>query len=161
MAFKRDKAKGRKEDGPVLLIPHTVLNHPDYPKLTGSALRLLLELARQFNGHTNNGDLTASWAIMRDRGFNSTATLSKAVAELLSRGFIVRTREGRFVNPGKRCALYAVAWKPINECPGKDLEIGPTTKPWRTFTAEIIKMPASETESTRFRNCIDEAKKHG
>lgn len=159
MARTREKTKGRKDASAVAVVPHLVMRHADYIALSANAKSLLFEMAFQFNGHTNNGDLTAAWTVMRERGFKSQATLAKALAELLQREMLLRTREGRFINPGKRCALYALTWKPINECPGKDLEIGPTTKPWRTFTAEIIKMPSSETVSTRYRNCSDEGQK--
>lgn len=160
MARSREKTKGRKDASAVTVIPHRVMLHHDYIALSPSAKSLLFEMALQFNGYTNNGDLTAAWAVMRHRGFNAPNTLSAALKQLLEKEFLVRTREGRFANPGKRCALYALTWKPINECPGKDLEIGPTQKPLRSFTAEIIKMPCTETVSSRYRNCIDEGKKH-
>ncbi len=161
MAHTREKSKGRKESGAVAVIPHRVLNHPDFLILSSSAIRLLLELVRQYNGHSNNGDLTAAWAVMRHRGFNSPTTLSKAVSELLKMQFIQRTREGRFINPGKQCALYALAWKSIDECLGKYLEVAPTLKPSRAFSAEVIKMPSTETVSTGYRNRIDGDKKNG
>jgi len=41
---------------------------------------------------------------------------------------VIRTREGILQIPGVDALLYAVAWVPIDECPGKDLsKIKPTT----------------------------------
>jgi hypothetical protein len=160
MAHTSAKAKGRKGSAPVAVVPHTVMNHADYVALSPNARSLLFEMARQYNGHNNNGDLTAAWNVMRHRGFRSPTTLANALAELIGGGFLVRTREGRFLNPGKRCALYALTWKPIDECRGKDLDTGPTLQPARIFSAAIIKTPATETVSTRYRNCTDEGEKH-
>lgn len=158
MAHSREKAKGRRSGGRFASIPHAVMNHPDFPALSANAVRLLLEMARQYNGR-NNGDLSAAWTLMRYRGFQSQTTLARALGELQDRGFIIRTREGRFINPGKRCALYAIAWHAIDECTGKQLEVRPTTTPPRSFTAEIIKMPSPETGATRSRNWSDEHQK--
>jgi hypothetical protein len=135
------------------------MNHPDWLKLSGAALRLMLELAKQYNGHSNNGDLSAAWSQMRSRGFGSEATLSKAIHELLDLNFIVRTREGRFMNPGKQCALYAVTWANIDECVGKGLDISATRKPLRSFASGIIKTPSSETVASGYKNCSHKPKK--
>jgi hypothetical protein len=159
MARQRERAKGRKEAGRFAGIPHAVMRHPDYIALSGNAVRLLLEMARQYNSH-NNGDLSAAWTLMRERGFRSETTLTKAVHELMARNLLVRTREGRFINPGKQCALYALTWQAVDECPGKQLEIAPTATPLRSFTTEIIKMPAPETGATGPRNWSHGGKKH-
>ena len=54
---------------------------------------------------------------------------------------IIRTREGVFLNPGGRCALYALAWLPIHDCPGKALEVLPTTTPPLKLSMLKNKMP--------------------
>jgi hypothetical protein len=90
------------------------MKHPCYITLTSKAVRLLLELAMQYNGY-NNGDLSAAWSIMRGRGWNSRDTLFRAERELLSHCLIIKTRQG-----GKnRCNLYALTWQAIDECGGK------------------------------------------
>ena len=158
MARNRARIKGRGEAGRYAGIPHAVMLHQDFIALPPNAIRLLLEMARQYNGH-NNGDLSAAWTLMQHRGFKSEPTLNKALHELLAGNFIVRTREGRFLNPGRLCALYALTWQAVDECPGKNLEIGPTATPLRRFTAEIIKMPTVETEAIGFRNCSHKLEK--
>jgi len=91
---------------------------------------VLQELMAQYNG-TNNGDLSAPRKTARNWGIGSPSTLQKALSELLSAGWIVQTRSSLFNRHGARCALFALAWLPINECPGKDLEIGPHNAPPR------------------------------
>ena len=126
-------------------IPRIVMDHPDYIGLSFSAKAALQELARQYRGQ-NNGDLTLAWSVLKPRGFGSKGTVTKLTEELLAANLIVRTRVGVFRNPGAKCALYALSWIPINECPGKQLEVGPTTTPPRQFSIENNKTPGPQNE---------------
>ena len=114
-------------------IPRSVILHPDYLNLNGNAVRLLVDLAFQFRGR-NNGDLTTAFHVLKKRGWKSRQTIDRAKHQLLENSFIIETRSGRFLNPGGRCALYALTWLPIDECQGKSLEVGPTATPKRLFT---------------------------
>ena len=156
MARTSPKAKGRKERGSFAGIPKVVMRHPDYIALSPNAKNLLLEFAFQFNGY-NNGNLNAAWSNLNKRGWKSKTTLSKALKELLASNFIILTRTGYFQNPGKRCALYALTWRPINECPGKDLEVKSTEKAHRQFAPALQKKPCPESGPTRSKNCTDKA----
>lgn len=134
MAMDRRKAKSRKESGTFSLIPHVVMDSKDFRALSGAALKVLLGLLRQLR-LANNGDLSASFTQAHAWGIGSKSTLSKALDELQERDLIVCTRQGRFMKPGGCCALYAVTWKPIDECGGK-LEVGHTITPPRKFSLE-------------------------
>lgn len=123
-------------------IPRVVMDHPDYLNLSGNAVKLLNELARQYRGK-NNGDLTLAYSLLKHRGFNSKGTIERCRDELLSATMIIQTRAGRFINPGGVCALYALTWHPIDECGGK-LEIGPSVTPHRQFSIENNKTPGPE-----------------
>ena len=136
MGRNRERTKGRKDaPGGFAGIPRHVMDHPDYRSLSGNAVKALMMLAYQYKGKSN-GNLTAAWSVAQKYGFRSEPTLCRAIKELVTKRMIIRTREGRFLNPGGRCALYALAWKPIDECPGKGLEVGPTTTPPRQFSIE-------------------------
>ena len=115
-------------------IPRIVIESDDFKRLSKAAKVLLLLMAYQFRG-ANNGDLSAAPALLKDWGISSKTTTQKAVQELIERNLIIRTREGRFLNPGGRCALYALTWKPIDECQGK-IEVSPTRTPPRKFSME-------------------------
>jgi len=151
MALSRLKTKGRKEAPRGFAgIPRHVMDNPDYINLTGNAVKLLNALSYQFRGK-NNGDLTAAWGYMKRHGFNSQATLHRATKELVDARLILKTREGMFLKPGGRCALYALTWLPIHECPGKDLEVKPTITPPRKFSIETTlgnEKPSSKSEQT-------------
>lgn len=124
MGRNRSKLKGRAENGTFAMLPHPVMDSEDFRALSGSALKVLLGLLRQFNGR-NNGDLSATFKVAKSWGIGSKETLTHALNELQEREMILRTREGKFLNPGGQCALYAVTWRRIDECKGK-LEVAAT-----------------------------------
>ena len=114
-------------------IPRVVMECPDYTNLSGSAIRLLVELACAYKGG-NNGDLSPSWTLMKDRGFRSKATLTRAIKELVAAEMIILTRQGQFIK--NRAGLYALTWASIDECAGKQLDESPTRTPPRNFSLE-------------------------
>lgn len=129
----RLKVKGRKEKGDSFAgIPRTVMAHDDYRESSFSARALLSYFAYQYRGW-NNGNLSASYRQLKPWGFGSKSTLTKALRELQARNLVLQTRTGRFQNPGHLCALYALTWCQIDECPGKNLEVGPTNVAPRRF----------------------------
>lgn len=131
---KRNRRGAAGPPGGFAGIPRIVMESEDFRQLSSSAKVALLVLAYQYRGQ-NNGDLTAAASELRKWGVRSKITAQKAVQELLAANLIIRTREGRFQNPGGRCALYALTWQPVDECGGK-LEIRPTTTPPRKFSLE-------------------------
>ena len=134
------KAKGRREAGAFVPFPTSVLNHPNFTRLSPKAVKLLMDLCAQLRfkqgGPVNNGDLCAAWSLMQPRGWRSEETLVNALAELLHFGFVVRTRIGG----QNRCALYAVTWWALDECGGK-LDMMPTrvlSNEWRDERADFV-----------------------
>lgn len=117
---KLEKAKGRKERGSFLALPHNLIGGEEWAGLSALAVKLLIDLSRQYNGK-NNGDLTIAWSVMERRGWVSKQSLYRARDELLEKGFIILTRRGGRNSPN----LYAITWQPIDECGGK-LDISPT-----------------------------------
>lgn len=110
----RQKVKGRKETGTFLRVPSAVLMSPNFCSLSTKAKALLLDMGACFNGF-NNGDLAATYAMMKARGWKSKDTLSRALKELLDAGMIELTRQGGLHGP----SLYAFTWLPIEYCKGK------------------------------------------
>ena len=142
MAHKSNP-RGRAKNGRFAGIPHSVMESESYYLSSGNALKLLLELVKQYNGH-NNGDLSAAFSVLKSRGWRSKKTLARCLNELMERELIVKTREGWFSNPGGRCALFALTWRAIDECEGKDLELGPSRGPYRSFGVESFEKPSTE-----------------
>ena len=128
-----EKTKGRREAGAFVPMPCTILDHENFVALSARASRLLFDLFSQLRmgrgGPRNNGDLCATWSMMRKRGWRSKGTLHRAVEELVKSGFIEVTRQGGRNKP----TLYAITWWSINECGGK-LDVSATKVPsnkWR------------------------------
>ena len=85
-------------------IPRVVMECPDYINLNSNAIRLLVELAYSYKGR-NNGDLCPAWTLMKERGFRSKATLTKAIKELVAAEMIMLTRQGQFIKKRQVCML--------------------------------------------------------
>ena len=110
----RFKQKGRG-GASFVSIPHFVLRSEHWSKLGGSEMKLLMELAGQYNGR-NNGDLSATYTDLHPRGWSSNDTLQRALRGLEGACWILRTRQGgRHIG----CNLYAITWWPIDACDGK------------------------------------------
>ena len=133
MTYRRKTKTGSKRGH--IRIPHIVMDNDDYRNLPPNAIKLLNALVYQYRGK-NNGDLTAAFTYMQHFGFKSKETLHRAIRQLLEAKMIIKTRQGFFMNPGGRCALYALTWLPINECQGKKLEVNSTATPPRKFSME-------------------------
>lgn len=127
-------------------IPRVVMENPSYINIGPSAKALLFEAAYQYKGK-NNGDICFAWTLMKKRGWKSKATLAKAIAELLNENLTALSRQGHFRKPFDRCSLYAITWQSVDECAGKDLELSPTLRPLRDFTAEY-KVQGNKKQST-------------
>lgn len=150
----RKRAKSRTDSpGGYGGLPKVVWKHPDYCNLKGNAVRLLMDLACQYNGH-NNGDLMAAYTVLKKRGWKSQDTITAAVEQLIQANLIIRTRIGQFCNPGGRCHLYALTWKSIDECQGKNLDVGPTRTPPRKFSMENTKKLTPETGDSSHQKIV-------
>lgn len=107
---------GRVTTGRFVLLPFAVLDCARYPLLSLKAQCLIVEIVHRYNG-SNNGRLAIPWSHMKNRGWRSKETLWNAIHELLTLGFLIKTRQGAM----HQCSLYAFPWQPIDEWPDADL----------------------------------------
>ena len=119
----RAKIKSRREGGTYFALPHVVMDSSNYLRLSAKSVKLLNDLGRQYNGK-NNGDLCATWSMMKKRGWASASTSHEALKELLHYGLIIKSRQGGRHSP----TLYAMTWHAIDECKGK-LDVPETNIP--------------------------------
>lgn len=114
MPHSRKRSKGRRNGHTFLSLPHNMLNHESYLRLSLKAKAMLIEFGRQYNG-SNNGDLCATEKTLKHRGWKSNDVITKATRELIEVGFVILNRQG-----GRKLAnLYAITWQPIDHCGGK------------------------------------------
>lgn len=116
-------AKRRRESGSFVAMPQLVLRSPQFNRLSGHAVKLLMGLLSQYRGN-NNGDFAMAWTMMRDVGWVSRDTLNKARKELLDGGWIIVSRVGG----RNRASLYAVTFFSVDYCGGK-LDVQQTYSP--------------------------------
>ena len=110
--------------GRFVAVPHEVLKSQSYISLSVYAQKLLIDLLAQHNGYNNNGDLCATWSLMKKRGWKSPSTLNNAKRELEEKQFIVVARQGGRNKP----TLYAITFFRVDVCKGK-LDIPDTLYP--------------------------------
>jgi len=127
MSKSRQQSAREKRDGQggaILLIPHVVLNSEAYTALSGRAVKLLIDVAAQYNTR-NNGALLASWRHMSiTRGWTSSDALGKAKAELIEHDLIAQTVQGRLPN---KASWYGLTWVALDDL--KALEVTAQTWP--------------------------------
>ena len=104
-------------------IPYNILQTQNFIRLSGNAIKLLVDLGMQYNG-SNNGDLCATWSTMKKRGWKSKSTLYHSIQELVHYGLIEKSSQGGRHKP----TLYCLTWKNVNLCDNK-LDIRPTNAP--------------------------------
>lgn len=111
---RRMRQKGRRDGYTFIALPHVVQRSANWAKCSPTAIKLLMDIAGQYNG-SNNGDLCAALTVLRARGWTRGATIQAALRELIHYGLLEKTRQG-----GRhRAGLYALTWQPIDECGGK------------------------------------------
>lgn len=118
MAASKKKRYSSRDGICFVILPHVVLDSIAFIRLSGPAVRLLLDIARQLNGK-NNGRLVACSKYMAPRGWKSNDTLLRARRELESSGLIMETRKGARPN---RATWYAITWDSLDWVPEMDIK---------------------------------------
>jgi hypothetical protein len=113
---KRKNYQIDRDTGYFLALPLSVLDSPNFKKLSANAKALLLEVGRQLR-KDNNGRLLLSKAHLLPRGWKSSDMISKGKKELLEGGFIHETVMGHRPN---KASWYAVTWQAIDTLSGYD-----------------------------------------
>jgi len=129
----REKAK--KHDMPAggaLLLPLTMIRHPNWLRMSRDARALIVDLGSQYTGY-NNGFLCCSMSLMKKRGWASSHTLRYAMLEAEYFGFLIRTQQG---SRDHKPNLHALSWRRIDAKPGRELEVRPTLRAPDTWQQE-------------------------
>lgn len=108
---RRQRAADSSKRHPFVAMEHRVLDSPAYADLAFSSRDLLVLMARQLT-RDNNGNLQATFTWCQRYGFGSEHTLRAAIVDLLTHGFIYRTRSH---GANGAWARYALTWLPIKK----------------------------------------------
>ena len=99
-------------------MPHVVIDSASYRGLGFPAVKLLFDIARQYNG-ANNGKLVACTKYLQPLGWKSNATIYRALRELLDSNLLFETRKGGWPN---KAAWFAVTWLELGYFEGMDIQ---------------------------------------
>jgi hypothetical protein len=126
------EAAEKRGNGRFISIRAEVLLSEAWAHTSSSGIRLIMELAAQYNGN-NNGDLCAAWSVLKQHGWKSKQTLHSARKELEDKKWVIVTRTGTNAGTGNGKTiptLYALSFWGIDECNQKlDPCIYPNNKP--------------------------------
>nr|WP_321444589.1 hypothetical protein [uncultured Cohaesibacter sp.] len=115
MGNRKHKQNGRsKSEGQYLILPYSLLHHPAWRRLSGSAKSVFLELRSRFNG-SNNGQLRLSLGEGAKLLGMSKTTIDRKFDELEEAGFIVKTKHGNWY--GRKAHEWASTDIPCNGYP--------------------------------------------
>ncbi|MCO1370235.1 hypothetical protein L0Z42_06560 [Burkholderia multivorans] len=131
----RDAAHGSMSTDTILYI-HTVFQDA---RIHGGLLSrrsgVLLDLRATLNS-SNNGNISAAFSDRKHRGWNSSATLAKALSELRALGFIAVTRQGGLKMGTRVCSLYRFTDLPVYDQPKVDVLATPATYDFLRFKSK-------------------------
>ena len=124
----RPNATGRKDGDRYFNLPYPMAHSVAFRSLSGSALKVWVELHTRFNGG-NNGKLRLSLdEAARLLGISKT-TATRAFAELQEKGFIRMTRRGQWY--GRKATEWAIT--------DRSVEGNLPTQDWKNWKPELNK----------------------
>lgn len=109
-----------------------LLDSPAYLALGYPARALYVDLRRKLLS-TNNGNINATLATLRHRGWRSSTTLNKALHELVVVGLIAQTRQGGIACLSKICSLYRFTDEDVFDHPKLGIPKMTATHDYRRF----------------------------
>ena len=122
----------RKSEGQYVPLPYAQLKSPAWRALSGSAVKLWLELHTRFNG-SNNGHLTLSFTEAANILSMSKGTVQRAYDELVDRGFLALVKQGNWYH--RRAHEWRLTTKPMETPKGRVLATN-NWKDWRPKKTE-------------------------
>lgn len=140
MARKDHRRGALSHLGQFVALSYAMMDSPDYMGLSPSAKVLLQDVARQYNGK-NNGSLSPTWELMKNRGWKSPNTLNAAKKELRATRLITVTRKGR-KGPNGDPELWAVNWLKMDWRP--DFDINPQGQDYMGYIKLQVNQTADE-----------------
>ena len=113
---KKSRVDESREPGGHCALPWCVIDSQAYQSLSYPAVALLIELARQRQGH-DNGRYLLSGRYLATRGWRSKGVIERARRELLDAKLIYQTVQGHRPN---KASWYALTWYTLDKLPDYD-----------------------------------------
>lgn len=133
--------KRKYSEGQYAPLFYALLKSEAWRALSGNAVRLFLELHTRYNG-SNNGKLRLSYAEAAVALSIGKATVKRAYAELIEKGFVRMEQEGNWYH--RQAHEWRITTKPVQGVRGRI----PPTHDWRGYKSKKIN-GGSETDQKR------------
>ena len=134
MVSKRSK----KSEGQWVPLPYGQIKSPAWRSLSGSAVKLWLELHSRYNGG-NNGRLTLSYAEAAENLGMGKASVQRAYRELVEHGFLALEKKGNWYH--RRAHEWRLTTKPMQHARGRES----ATNEWRQWRPDNTKRGTKST----------------
>ena len=116
--------KGRNRTPPFVMLEHRLIDSPAWVSLGGSAVKLLMLMARRYNG-SNNGQMHLGEREAAEVIGLSRNTVASAFAQLEAAGFIVAVERGHFHVKARIATRWRLTFHSTDN--------GPATHDYRAF----------------------------
>lgn len=148
-AIRRGQMPGKMATKhPFVAIEHRVLDSAAFADLKPNAKALISIVGRQLT-RDNNGHLQATFSWCKRYGIGSEHTVRDAIADLISHGFLYRTRSH---GANGAWATYALTWLPIVKRDGLFLA-GFVANAWRDWQPSEKKTTPQKAQEGSGRKC--------
>lgn len=124
--------KRKHSEGQYAPLSYAILKSPAWRSLSGNAVRLFLELHTRFNG-SNNGKLRLSYAEAAEALGMGKASVQRAYADLIDKGFLRLECEGNWYH--RKAHEWRMTIKPVQ---GAKHKIVPSHD-WRSYQPQKTK----------------------
>lgn len=143
---RRPNATGRSQQNhpQFLQLPYEMLQHKKFKNLSGSAIKVLLEISIRHSGF-NNRKITCSYSELEKPLKLGRATVSRALKELMETGFIVLVRKGYFT--GRRASVWEITFIRSEGYEPTHMWKDPAQRPHRPYLEPIKRNVIEETFS--------------
>lgn len=145
-----NKPKPHDPGGRHIRVYVALLNGPAYRVMGFAAKVLFFDLRATLTG-TNNGNISAPLSDMRHKGWNSPATLTKALYELRAMGFLALTVEGGLKQGRRAPSLYRFTDLETLALPKVGVQAVKATHDYRQYETVADAQRQLETEVERLQ----------
>ena len=132
--------KKKDREGQYAPLSYGMLKSAAWRSLSGSALKVFLELHTRFNG-SNNGAVRLSYAEAADALGLGKATVQRAFRDLQDKGFVVLEKQGNWYH--RQAHEWRLTIKPVQKVKGREAP----THDWRSWRPEKTKRGSKSERS--------------
>jgi hypothetical protein len=109
--YRRGQGSKKENNHPYAAIQHRILDSAAWADLSFSSRALLVQIARKLTRENNNGHLEAAYSYLARFGY-SDSTVTRGITDLVTHGFLFRTKRGGY---NRGTSRFAVTWLKLSD----------------------------------------------